>query len=68
MQLQVFGLKAKFLTSDETLIRRLCGIVVYNVVKLKIEILLAFFLVLILFNFVTIGNEFSTTQNFLKHV
>ena len=68
MQLQVFGLKAKLITSDETLIRRLCGIVVYNVVKLEVEILLAFFLVLILFNFVTIGNKFSTTQNFLKHV
>ena len=39
-----------------------------NVVKSKVKILLAFLLVFILFNFVTIGNEFSTTQKFLKHV
>ena len=37
MQLQVFDLKTKFITSDKTLIRRLRGIVVHNMVKSKVE-------------------------------
>ena len=67
MRLQVFDLKTKFITSDKTLIRRLSEIVGYNVVKLKVEILSAFFWAFISFNFVTIRNEYSTTQNLLKH-
>ena len=37
--------------------------VVYKVLKSKVEIDLAFFLTLILFNFVTIGKELCTIQN-----
>ena len=59
MQLRVFDLKTKFITSHYILIRRSCGIVVYNVVNSKDEILLAFFLVFILFNFAKIGIELS---------
>ena len=40
---------------------------VYNVVKSKVEILLVFFLVFISFNFLTNGIEYSATQN-LKDV
>ena len=43
MRFRVFDLKTKFITSDKTLIRRLWGIFVYNLVKSKIEILLVFF-------------------------
>ena len=43
MQLQVFDLKTKFITSDKTLIRRLRGIVVHNVVKSKVENFLTFY-------------------------
>ena len=68
MRLQVFHLKKNILTSDKTVVKRLLEIVVYNVVKWKVEILLAFFLVFILFNFVTIGNEVFTNQTFLKRV
>ena len=68
MDFKVFHLKKKILTSDKTVVKRLLEIVVYNVVKWKVEILLDFFLVFILFNFVTIGNEVFTNQNFLKRV
>ena len=44
MRLRVFDLQTKFITSDKTLIRRLWEIVVYNVVKSKVELFLAFFL------------------------
>ena len=37
-------------------------------VNSKVEILLTFSLVFILCNFAAIGNEFSTTRNFLKRV
>ena len=63
-----FDLKKKIKNSEKTLICRLRGIVVYNVVKPIVRILLAFFLVFILLNFVTIGNEFFITQRPLKHV
>ena len=43
MQLQVFDLKTKLITSDKTSIRRLRGIVVHNVVKSKVEKLLTFY-------------------------
>ena len=59
MRLRVFVLKTKFITSDKTLIRRLWGIVLYNVVNSKGEILWGFFLVFILVNFVKIENEIS---------
>ena len=39
---------------------------IYNVVKSKVEILLSLLFVFILFSFATIGNEFSTTRNFLS--
>ena len=68
MWLRDFNLKKKIKNSEKTLICRLRGIVVYNVVKPIVRILLAFFLVFILLNFVTIGNEFFITQRLLKHV
>ena len=43
MRIPDFDLKAKFITSDKILIRRLWGIFVYNVVKSKIEIFVVFF-------------------------
>ena len=61
MQLWVFDLIIKFINYDINLIRKLWGIAVYDVVKLKMKKLLAFFLVLFSFRFVT-------TQNFLKDV
>ena len=68
MRLQIFDLKGKFIISDKTLFSRFRRNVVCNVVKLRVtfEILLAFFLVFVLFNFEAIGNKFSTAQNFLK--
>ena len=44
MRLRFFDLKKIFITSDKTLIKKLWRIVVYNVVKLKVEIILTFFL------------------------
>ena len=40
MRLQVFHLKKNILFSDKTVVKRLLKIVVYNVVKWKVEILL----------------------------
>ena len=68
MWLWFFDLKTKFITSDKTLIKGLWEVFVYNMVKPKVEILLASFFAFILFSFVTIGNEFSTPQSFLDHV
>ena len=42
MQLRVFNLKTKFLISLKTLIRRLWGIAICNVLKSKAEMLLFF--------------------------
>ena len=42
----------------------LCGMVVYKVLKAKVEI--AFFLTFALFSFVIIGKEFYPNQNFLQ--
>ena len=63
--LWIFDLKMKFITLDKTLIRRLWVIVVHNLVQSKVwRGTLAFFLVFILFNFVTIWIAFSATENF----
>ena len=48
--------------SKRTFWRSLYGMVVYKVLKSKVEMDLAFFLTLILFSLVTIGKEFCTTQ------
>ena len=60
------GLKTKLIISESTFRRRLCRMVVYKVLKSKVEIDLAFFLILILFSLVPIGKEFCTTPNFLQ--
>ena len=49
--------------SKRTFWRSLYGMVVYKVLKSKVEMDLAFFLTLILFSLVTIGKEFCTTQH-----
>ena len=59
-------LKTKLITSESTLMRILCEIVLYKMLKSKGEIDLPFFMTLILFSLLTIGKEFRTTQNFLQ--
>ena len=68
LRLITFYLEAKLITSDETLISKLWGIAMYNMVLSIVKMFLAFFLLLILFNFVTFANKLPTVQNFLKHV
>ena len=63
-QLRAFDLKIK--VTNKTLFTKLWGIIVYNIVKSKVEILLAFFLIFILFNFGTTENEFCATQKLFK--
>ena len=63
LRLWIFDFKTKFITLDKTLIKRLWVIAVHNLVQLKVWYgTMAFFLVFILFNFVTIW--FSETENF----
>ena len=62
LDFEVFNTKC--IISDKTLISGLWGIVVYNGVTTKSEMLLAFYLVSVLINFVTTMNEFSTAQLF----
>ena len=65
LRLWIFDFKMKFITVDKTLIRQLWVIVVHNLVQSKVwRGTLAFFLVFLLFNFVTIWNAFSATENF----
>ena len=66
MRFMTLGLKTKLIISESTFRRSLCRMVVYKVLKSKVEIDLAFFLTLILFSLVAIGKEFCTTQNFLQ--
>ena len=61
-----FNLNTKLITSESILRRSLCRMVVYKILKLQVEIDLAFFLTLILFSSVTIGKEFCPTQDFLQ--
>ena len=61
-----FNLNTKLITSESILRRSLCRMVVYKILKLQVEIDLAFFLTLILFSSVTIGKEFCLTQDFLQ--
>ena len=66
MRFLALDLNTKFITSESTFTRSLCGMVVYKVLKSKVEIDLAFFLILILFRLVTTGEEFCATKNFLQ--
>ena len=59
------NLKTKVITSEDTFRKRLCGMVVYQVLKSKVEIDLEFCLTLILFSLATIKKEFWGTWNFL---
>ena len=64
MRFLTLDLKTKLITSESTLRRSLSRMVVNKMLNSKAEIDLAFFLTLILFSLVAIGNEFCTTQNF----
>ena len=66
MRFLALDLNAKLLTSESIFRWSLCVMVVYKVLKPKVEIDLALSLTLILFNLVKIGTEFCTTQNFLQ--
>ena len=55
MRFLTLDLKAKLITSESTFRRSLYGMVVYKVLKSKVEIDLAFFLTLNLFSLVAIG-------------
>ena len=57
MRFLALDLSTKLKTSESTF-WCLCGMVVYKVLKSKVEIDLAFFLTLILFSLVTTGKEF----------
>ena len=57
-------LKTKLITHENTFMSSLCGMVVYKVLKAKVET--AFFLTFVLFSFVIIGKEFYANQNFLQ--
>ena len=63
MRFLTLDLKTKLIISESTFRRSLCRMVVYKMLKSKVEIHLAFFLTLILFSLVPIGKEFCTTQN-----
>ena len=66
MRFLTLDLKTKLIISESTFRRSLCRMVMYKVLKSKVEIDLAFFLTLIFFSLVPIGKEFCTTQNFLQ--
>ena len=60
------NLKTKIISPESAVMRNLCGMVEYKALKLKVKIDLAFFITLILFGLVTIGNESGTTENWNK--
>ena len=64
MRSLTLDLQTKLITSESNFTRSFSGMVVYKMLNSKAEIDLAFFLTLILFSLVAIGNEFCTTQNF----
>ena len=60
MRFLTLDLKTKVITYETTFVRSFCEMVLYKVLKSKVEIDLEFFLILILFSLVTIGKEIST--------
>lgn len=56
----ILDLKTKLITPERTLMRRLYGMIVYKVLKSKVETEFAFFFTLIFFSLVTVGKGFCS--------
>ena len=56
----ILDLKTKLITPESTLMRRLYGMIVYKVLKSKVETEFAFFLTMIFLSLVTVEKGFCT--------